>query len=772
MISKAIICILIIINFFIVNVYAQLSGTYNIGGTNPDYNTILSAVNDLKLKGASGSIIFDIYPGTYSGFSIGAISGLNNMDTLVIKSATNNSTDVIIKELNETVQLLGAIFVTLKHLTIESSGSTYTNAVIFDKVYYCSIQNCIIKTPNSPGTSADDHSSIRVKHRWDPPRTTVSIINNQFIGSGSGIKVEIYKGRTLIDGNNFATTGKYAVYCERVEELTMKNNYLNGELYFQWTTGPLFTNNTIENDIEISGFALIKQNIFRSKFLSRGARQIFENTFEQNVTLRYSNNTAFNNNVCLGDVKFLYCNYSTLSKNIFYKKVEVGMCDQVKLFNNIFHDLLDTGVAYWPEIHYNNFGPNGFLNGHFFSIIATNNNFSQDPYFGHGSIIKYNNYYPHGGNYDEHPFFINPQYIDSIELKAQNTLLIGKALPVSYIQTDKDEFTRNYLPTIGAHELCINSFNEIDSIEIQCGNSVALKVCSPSTSFYCWTPAYGLNDSLSLSPIATPKLNTKYYQLDTLGNIIDSVYVIVKNFYVEQINDKSIDCGYSIYIGGNFNPDALYTWMPAYGLSDTTIYNPIASPEITTNYIQKIFIPGCGLFYDTMMVEVDSRARAYASKTINLDTVWFYNYSVCADSFVWIFGDDNTSFEKEPIHVYQSGGEFHVYCIAFNSFSSDTFELYVNIYSTEIDKLNKFSEIDIYPNPADKYINMSYHSFFNQICIIQLYDISGKKIFEQEYFSKNGKNIFMVDIQDLRSGLYFIKVESEKNNKTLKFIKS
>ncbi|MBK6539772.1 MAG: hypothetical protein IPG10_00495 [Flavobacteriales bacterium] len=75
---------------------AQLSGVKTVGGTNPDYTTLIDAVNDLNAQGASGNVTFSIRPGTYTGqYDLGAISGTPGFITF--KSETNDADDVVLE---------------------------------------------------------------------------------------------------------------------------------------------------------------------------------------------------------------------------------------------------------------------------------------------------------------------------------------------------------------------------------------------------------------------------------------------------------------------------------------------------------------------------------------------------------------------------------------------------------------------------------------------------------------------------------------------------
>jgi hypothetical protein len=77
--------------------FAQLSGTYKIGGVTPDYPDLVAAVNDLNTSGVSGPVIFDMRNGTYTGqVTIKNVAGASSINTVTIQSETGNVNDVIV----------------------------------------------------------------------------------------------------------------------------------------------------------------------------------------------------------------------------------------------------------------------------------------------------------------------------------------------------------------------------------------------------------------------------------------------------------------------------------------------------------------------------------------------------------------------------------------------------------------------------------------------------------------------------------------------------
>jgi hypothetical protein len=124
---------------------AALSGTYTIGGTNPDFPTVVAAANQLTAGGTLGSVTFNIRPGTYTGHVfIANPPGNQQSRPIVFQSENGNAGTVIIQHnggatqtaaLNATgvtggeptVRLLNADYVTFKNVTISATGTGGSN---------------------------------------------------------------------------------------------------------------------------------------------------------------------------------------------------------------------------------------------------------------------------------------------------------------------------------------------------------------------------------------------------------------------------------------------------------------------------------------------------------------------------------------------------------------------------------------------------------------------------------------------------------------------
>ncbi|MBU0487574.1 MAG: T9SS type A sorting domain-containing protein [Bacteroidetes bacterium] len=117
----------------------MLSGNYTIG-TAGDFASFQDALDALTLCGISGPVVFDIDPDTISGaYIIPAISGASAVNTILFRSSTGDSTDVVFTNTptgtanNYTIKLDAATYVSFEDVTFSSTGSTtYGRTVLID----------------------------------------------------------------------------------------------------------------------------------------------------------------------------------------------------------------------------------------------------------------------------------------------------------------------------------------------------------------------------------------------------------------------------------------------------------------------------------------------------------------------------------------------------------------------------------------------------------------------------------------------------------------
>ena len=110
-----------------------------------------------------------------------------------------------------------------------------------------------------------------------------------------------------------------------------------------------------------------------------------------------------------------------------------------------------------------------------------------------------------------------------------------------------------------------------------------------------------------------------------------------------------------------------YVWSPATGLSNASIANPVANPTQTTTYqVSVTDANNCSADTSvTVTVSPNPTAQFQPVSACAGSPVTFSNTSTPAgDTYVWNFGDGNTSTQQDPTHTYLTSDTFKVTLIA------------------------------------------------------------------------------------------------------------
>jgi len=148
-------------------------------------------------------------------------------------------------------------------------------------------------------------------------------------------------------------------------------------------------------------------------------------------------------------------------------------------------------------------------------------------------------------------------------------------------------------------------------------NNGPIQVGMPSVAGiqYVWTPALGLTSDVISDPLLNATVSNTYTL--TASNPVngcvssDTIQVVV-NQVLPAPNagvDQNITCSINpngINLGTTNLANHTYSWSPATGLSSATVYNPLATPTVTTTYILTLTNTLNGCFKkDTVTVNVD-----------------------------------------------------------------------------------------------------------------------------------------------------------------------
>jgi hypothetical protein len=534
-------------------------------------------------------------------------------------------------------------------------------------------------------------------------------------------------------------------------------------------------------------------NIF-AKFGYKFSSLMYSNVFEKNVDVmsqgevfnnlyldgcRVNCNTfPFHHNEILGQLDVMGQNQYIESNLIRGEMWIAGGYSNYIINNHFFSDInigeMEDGVFKFLN---NNMAPETQMTVIYNSTIdVENNNFSKPIHYRFGSPlyltnIKNNNYYPYFGSKGQNIKHIDPLYVSDSVLVSQNTLLIGKGIN-SYVSPliDIDSIVRAFIPTIGANELCIS----VDTVEINCGDALQLLICNSDTLVNpVWTPNFFMSNDSLYNPIVKPYVTTTYVLNDGV-DVVDSIVVVVNPFILEMPSDKDVYCGYAGVIYQIPNPlvDVSYSWSPNDSVFLYDDYKYYANPIDTTTYILTLTHDYCGVYIDSVTINLDQSpvARGRIDSIIDLNQIYFKDLSRCADSVKWFFGDGETSTEFNPLHVYNSTGIFYWTVEAYNEYGSRVYNSFVFIDSDiGIGAIENANKINLFPNPNNGVFTLFVKEEYTELKVL---NSRGQSIsLDQIEITSESDNYRYVELIDVESGMYFLKIKSKDNSiKTIKFI--
>ena len=292
---------------------------------------------------------------------------------------------------------------------------------------------------------------------------------------------------------------------------------------------------------------------------------------------------------------------------------------------------------------------------------------------------------------------------------------------------------------------------------------------------YVWTGPNGFYDDIAFPHIYFSSLKDGgmyYVNVITLGGCraSDSTYVKIIGTEVVAGPDTTICKGRSVQL--NSSSGISYSWSPAEGLSNTTVRNPVATPDVTTVYTVKVTDNvGCS---DTAQI----RVKVINSKGIkagitgsaflcrSYDSAYFVSTST-GDiiKWSWNFGNGQTDTSSSPHRQYYSivNNEKNYavsLAIADSVGCTDTAYHIIKVidncyiavpaaFTPNNDGLNDY----LYPLNAYKATNL----FF------KVYNRKGLLIFETKDWTKKWDGTFQGQPQDPGTYMWTLQYRDEQN---------
>ncbi len=247
--------------------------------------------------------------------------------------------------------------------------------------------------------------------------------------------------------------------------------------------------------------------------------------------------------------------------------------------------------------------------------------------------------------------------------------------------------------------------------------------------------------------------------------------------FTTQSNTTTYCAGETIQLVNNSSNATSYSWSANGGvLSSSTATNPTVIFQNSGTYSVTLVAVGSGGSHSssqtfTILTQPISHFTVVSnSLTLPNATAYFTNQSSGATSYLWDFGDGNTSTATNPFHNYTSVGTYQVELISSNNVCPNDTSLTnitVSSNSTTLIKENElFSSLELYPNPIIDKVSLKFNLTKEAFVSVNLINPNGQKVASLS----NGFRIageqqitFIID-ESLPKGIYFVQLVIENKS--------
>jgi PKD repeat protein len=255
-------------------------------------------------------------------------------------------------------------------------------------------------------------------------------------------------------------------------------------------------------------------------------------------------------------------------------------------------------------------------------------------------------------------------------------------------------------------------------------------------------------DVVSLSPTDETyfkdiELEFVPYIAEFSANVTDLCQWNVVTFTDESVNASSWEWDF----GTGADPPTASTQGP-----HTVVYNEPGLVSVSLN------INGSVTETKTGYITVNAAPTAEFSYSSNGLTVEFTNLSGNATSYVWDFGDGNTSIENNPTHTYATAGTFEVTLDASYMDCSDSETHTVIVPLVGLNATGSTGEIKVFPNPSSGFfiVDPGTHLHIKKIGIFA----ADGTFVPMDSYRISSDLTPQVDASELDAGVYFLQIDT------------
>jgi parallel beta-helix repeat protein len=215
---------------------AGLSGSYTIGGSNPDFADFTAATNALNTGGILDSVTFLVRPGTYNEqLLIHEFPGNSCTRPVVFQAENGDSSSVILtfnanSNANYTVFLNGADGIQFRKLTLEASNGTYSRVLHLDNGVKCHVLSHSV-LQGSAGPFSSNERTLVYSTGAGAADSSIQILQNRLVGGSYSVFLNGTSDDlgTHISNNQLENLGGYGIFLQYQNAPLVQFNQINSD---------------------------------------------------------------------------------------------------------------------------------------------------------------------------------------------------------------------------------------------------------------------------------------------------------------------------------------------------------------------------------------------------------------------------------------------------------------------------------------------------------------------------------------------------------------
>jgi hypothetical protein len=173
------------------------------------------------------------------------------------------------------------------------------------------------------------------------------------------------------------------------------------------------------------------------------------------------------------------------------------------------------------------------------------------------------------------------------------------------------------------------------------------------------------------------------------------------------------------------------------------------------------------------IIGVNPKPRAVIAASRAGATVTVKNNSIGGGSYLWDFGDGETSTDVAPLHTYKANGTYALRMYQTNSCGIDSTMLSVPIVDLPgvgVQNVSGINDLVLFPNPAQNNFSISFHAERTSDVRLTLHNSMGAVVMDERNTVFAGPQKITRDISQLPPGSYLLMLNVDGRTEARKLV--